>query len=328
MMKITIKNFKQQTFQVEVDRQNTIKQLKEKIEKDKNEYEVSKQCLIYAGVILADDRTVESYNIDEKKFIVLMLRQPKSTSSVSTTNETTVSDSPNLTLSQIAFPDGRTQAFVSEDEYKQMVRRLMDMGYSEGAVNAALRASFNNPDRAVEYLINGIPEEVSGLHDLENFIAAADPTHNYENPQTIEENENEENPLTFLRSQPQFRAMSRAIRGNPDLLTGFIDQIGQSNPTLLQLIIQNQHHFINLLNEEIANEEENCGASSPIPTTPIPSSQQIVVTEQEKEAIDRLKALGFPEHLVVQAYFACDKNEMQAANFLLSQNDDVEENIT
>ena len=47
---------------------------------------------------------------------------------------------------------------------------------------------------------------------------------------------------------------------------------------------------------------------------------RIALSNEEKEAIKRLKELGnFSESDVVQAYIACDKNEEMTANYLFEQ---------
>lgn len=195
-----------------------------------------------------------------------------------------------------------------------MLTEIMSMGYERERVVAALRASFNNPHRAVEYLLTGIPSSPVQESNPPAQAPASGPT---EAPASLAEGEN---PLAFLRTQPQFLHMRQAIQQNPAMLPALLQQLGRENPQLLQQISQHQELFIQMLNEPVGEggdppEVGELGAAGE-EGAPV---NYIQVTPQEKEAIERLKALGFPEALVIQAYFACEKNENLAANFLLNQ---------
>ena len=50
-----------------------------------------------------------------------------------------------------------------------------------------------------------------------------------------------------------------------------------------------------------------------------PPPGSVMVSPEEMQAIDRLVQLGFSKSRAAEAYFACDKNEEMAANFLFEQ---------
>ncbi|XP_069981439.1 UV excision repair protein RAD23 homolog A [Penaeus vannamei] len=379
MVVLTLKNLQQQTFTIEIELSATVKALKEKVEKEKGgDYPAVGQKLIYAGKILQDDTTLESYNIDDKKFLVIMVTKPKappppvgptdptiveseetpaeeptattesssqSTSTPSTesaaaagTNTTTTTTTTSSSQSSAASNTQSTPAtqaasggsvgsaeslLVMGEEFNRMVENIMEMGYERSQVERALRASFNNPYTAVQYLVDGIPP------NLEE--PAAQPAHGGDGggeEQVVAEGEADpdEDPLNFLRSQPQFEQMRQMIRSNPSLLDAFIQQIGQTNPQLLQVIQQNQEAFVRMLNEGGSSGGGSTGGGSGNQGgdgsggRAAPGQNAILVSPQDRDAIERLKALGnFPEDVVIQAYFACEKNENLAAEFLFSQ---------
>lgn len=382
-MIITLKTLKQQTFKIEVDESESVRTFKEKIEAHQgNDFPAHCQKLIYAGKILNDDTKIKDYDIDEKKFVVIMVTKPQPTTTAESNSsevatpqvaasptvqatpapvsvpsqsaptsdskpnvspettgaqaeetkqpeEETVkteseSNSPSAAANSLDISAAESTLVIGED-YQRMVSQIMEMGYEKEDVERALRASFNNPDRAVEYLLSGVlPAERES--QSESAPASNVPSNNSSTPAS-----NPDDPLAFLRNQPQFQQMRQVIQQNPHLLNAVLQQIGQNNPQLLQLISQNQEAFVRMLNEN-SSPRSSAGADGGTGTglssgggSPIEAGLAQMtthVTPQDKEAIERLKALGFPEYLVVQAYFACDKNENLAANFLLSQNYD------
>merc|ERR1712228_78537 len=71
-----------------------------------------------------------------------------------------------------------------------------------------------------------------------------------------------ENPLAFLRDHEMFQQIRAVIQQNPNMLSTMLQQIGQSNPQLLQIISENQEAFIRMINEGEAGDEEG-GAGLP-----------------------------------------------------------------
>ncbi|XP_017490469.1 PREDICTED: UV excision repair protein RAD23 homolog B-like [Rhagoletis zephyria] len=354
-MKITLKTLQQSQFDVEIDENETVRNLKEKIQSSKGaDYNADWMKLIYSGKIWGDNDVLKSCSYDESKFVVVMVTKPKPAPAAANpppkasqpAAEPTPPDSPTRGTASAGGAATASSSIAAEStivigsDYERIVAQLVEMGYGRPEVERALRASFNNPDRAVEYLLSGIPvdlEEGGGAPAAGNVPPAAGgaPASAGAGAPAAAAGRGESgagggggNPLEFLMAQPQFQQMRQAVQQNPALLNTLMQQIGRNNPQLMDMINQNQEDFLRMIN---SNEPlppvipaAGPGAANAEAAEAAASLESLIgshhrLSTEEKEAVDRLKALGFPEYLALQAYFACDKNENMAANFLLSQ---------
>lgn len=147
-----------------------------------------------------------------------------------------------------------------------------------------------------------------------------------------------------MMAQPQFRQIQDLIQQSPHLLSSTIEALAGSDPEMHRFISENPDVFVNALNHPPSAGSRSQSSRSSTTTTTTSGHQarhthqqqlasggarnsgsrqqsvvdQLVVgvSERDKQAIERLKELGFPEFLAVQAYMACDKDEQLAANLL------------
>ena len=83
--------------------------------------------------------------------------------------------------------------------------------------------------------------------------------------------------LDFLRSNPQFQQLRQIVQQQPRMLEPILQQVGAGNPQLARLIGDNPEQFLRLLSEDT-------GDDTPLP----PGAQEISVTEEERDAIERV----------------------------------------
>ena len=112
------------------------------------------------------------------------------------------------------------------------------------------------------------------------------------------------------------RVYMSVLQSNPALLQPMLQELGKQNQALMQLINENQQEFYSLLNEPTEgmdlDDDPMMGGGGGMP----PGTMQIELTPEDNEAIDRLTSLGFDRTVAAQAFFACEKNEQLAANYL------------
>jgi len=139
---------------------------------------------------------------------------------------------------------------------------MVAMGYTEADVRAAMRAAFNNPDRAVEYLLTGIPPELVAQAAAPPAAAARAATASSDSAPAASA---AADPLSELRNDPGFAAMKAMIKADPSKLGQVLQAIGARNPALLRTINENKDAFIRMFREEDAPAAAAPPAPAPAP---------------------------------------------------------------
>ncbi|KAF8325218.1 uncharacterized protein EI90DRAFT_3000080 [Cantharellus anzutake] len=404
-MKLTFKTVQQQTFTLEAEPSDTVGDLKQKINELQG-HPVTSQKIIYSGKILPDSKTVESCNFKEKDFLVLMVSKPKPSVAQSTqpsvaspaaqapapaaaSPPTTTAAAPPATdaiipatstpavpaTSPAPQPQARfnsTDSFISGPALQSTIQNIVEMGFEREQVVRALRASFNNPDRAVEYLMTGIPEQLlaeatptpprSVIAPTANPLASAGaaprqaptpalpgpapatrpgPQNLFEAAQAAQQRGQFHNyaggmgddriprltpeEITTLRNAPSFQEIRNLVQENPAFIQPFIQQLANSNPMLAAQLTAHPEDLFQLLGGTLPGDGDGDDGEGDDHVPGFPGATQIHVTPEEHAAIERLMALGFSQSAAIQAYFACDKNEELAANFLFQAGEDPDD---
>jgi len=360
---VSVRTLKQEKYEFVVEENDTIDTLKSLIQ-EKLGHEKSWQNLIFSGTMLDPSRTIASYKITEKDFLVLLVKKPKEevAKPAEPAKPATPAQAPAQPAAQPAAatapaavaPTGpaapaapsaptRPGQPAQTEENEAIIRRIMEMGFERTQVERAIQASFGNADRAVELLMMGVPipdlQDVQGLQAMQSVL---DEEMDDEEEDDIVIPEGDATQLfEMFRNSPHFNHLRILARTNPDMLEQVLTQLP---PQILNVISNNQEEFLRLLTEDPpagaaggagAGAAGGAGGAAPRPQVPAgaqgaPGPQRTFNLSPEDQAIiNNLVDMGFDKNRVTEAYLLFEKDADMTANYLLNHGwDDLPNNPT
>lgn len=309
--------------------------------------DASQLKFVYSGKVLQDEKTLEDFKVKDGDSVIFMISTKKpAPAKLATPAASAAPESPKTeslaspAVSESAAPPADlAQAPTSNSlsdfalglDREAAIQNMLEMGYERPEIERALRAAFNNPHRAVEYLLTGIPEllappqapaavpepaaaETETTQDPDTS-ATEEPVHEnmFDAAEAAAAGEGEAGAGGELGEENQLSLLRAAIQSNPELITPLLEQIAASNPQAAELIQQDPEGFVRAF---LGAEGDDLGYEIEGEEQADDETVRVMLTEQDENAIRRLCELGFDRNLVIQVYMACDKNEEVAADIL------------
>jgi len=338
-MKIILKTLKQVPHEVEFSSDEiTVSELK-KLTEAQHKIEADTIKLVFNGTVLKDESTLKSYGITEGIVLVMMISKAKVQNKpqeqiksepvkqeVKKEEPKKVNESETVKANQEGNNNiNTTNTTTSNSQPKQLkdytseVNTLVEMGFPKEYAQSAIKAAKGNVSIAIEFLYNGIPDVPIDDNEVNN----GNQGHSGQVPQS------ESEVIKRIASLVKILCAN-----DPSQLQNIILGLQQTQPELLNLIKAHETEFKNLISQPVTEEDMAVfqefnnqrgqmqggegGMGSQGGTNQDQSGRPIIrLSKTEFDAVQRIKEFGFSEMDAAQAYFACDKNEEMAINFLI-----------
>lgn len=225
-------------------------------------------------------------------------------------------------------------SFLSGAELETAINSIVEMGFPKSDVQRAMRMSFNNPDRAVEHLMNGLPEETApsrptatapppatpatptpaaarGAAPSGNLFEQAAAMHagqgaapDSADASMLAEDDGHGRQVLDIGNPQVLGQLRTLLEQNPAALQPLVQALVQSNPQLAEAMSADPEGVLRMLAGEGMDGEDSFE---------VPTLQQLA--DEDRTQVEQIMAMGIPESKAIEAYFMCGRNLEMAVQY-------------